>query len=682
MQKGKNMKLEDAGVINTRTLNALKKKNIFTVNDLACYFPRKYLDYRRILPLSEAVEKDCAICGYLETYEKKEVNGKTVIGADVIEESSGEVVHVKWYGQSWQFNDVKKFSRQEVVICGKVKYHVMYGYNVTNPTSYHLKSNFKGKIIPIYTKIKNISDDMLKKSIDKCIELITEPLPDVVFNITKLMDYKTAVWTLHHPYSDEEISVQEILEPAEHRLIFNQVLYFTLALKLNNSKNVFDSKETFRVASVQKSQDFLHMLPYKLTYDQENACNQILKQMKAGQKVNMLVQGDVGCGKTTIAFLAMILMAENGYQSVLMAPTTVLAKQHYEELCSYGDRLGFKTVLLSSDLKGSEKKKVENDISEGNYQFIVGTHSVFSKSTSYKKLGLVITDEEHRFGVKQREALQQKAQTGVHIISMSATPIPRTLADILYGEEKQLVTIKTLPNGRKPVQTAVNRSDEKIFDFVAKQLNQGRQAYIVCPAIEENEAVETVKMESVEETEIKYRERFEPYGVKVGVVTGKQDKTEAEKTITAFKENKIQILVSTTVIEVGVNVPNATVIVINNAERFGLAQLHQLRGRVGRGNYSSYCILKSDDRYNERLVTMERTTDGFEIAKEDLKQRGLGDLIGTAQSGNNRYMDLVIAMPNLYNCIKKYAVWMINENMYEGIIQLYKKEEGSVNECE
>lgn len=202
------------------------------------------------------------------------------------------------------------------------------------------------------------------------------------------MDYKTAVWTLHHPYSDEEISVQEILEPAEHRLIFNQVLYFTLALKLNNSKNVFDSKETFRVASVQKSQDFLHMLPYKLTYDQENACNQILKQMKAGQKVNMLVQGDVGCGKTTIAFLAMILMAENGYQSVLMAPTTVLAKQHYEELCSYGYRLGFKTVLLSSDLKGSEKKKVENDISEGNYQFIVGTHSVFQKVQAIKNLGL------------------------------------------------------------------------------------------------------------------------------------------------------------------------------------------------------------------------------------------------------------------------------------------------------
>lgn len=669
------MLLEEIG-LNKRTINALNKKNIYTVRELACYFPMKYLDYRQIIPLTEAVGKDCAIVGYLSTYEKREMNGRTVIGADIIEESTGEIVHVKWYGQSWQFKGVQQFSRKEVVVCGKVTKHVVYGYSIVNPYSYHLRVNYKGRIIPIYRKIKNVSDDMLRKSIDKCISSLQEPLRKEVVERTKLMSYPDALKLMHHPVGEDlSMSVDELIRPAGNRIAFNDMLYFTLRLKLNSEQDI---KESPYVAKCNKrTKEIIESLPYELTKDQLDTFYKIRKQTASGNRVNLLVQGDVSCGKTMIAFLSMFLMAENGFQSVLLAPTVVLAKQHYEELSIHAEKFGFKVAFLCGEIKGKEKKEILSAIKKGEYQFIVGTHSVFSKEVIYDSLALVITDEEHRFGVAQRQALEEKADAGVHVISMSATPIPRTIADVLYGEQKEIATIKTMPHGRIPVQTAINRSDERIFEFMAKQLNQGRQAYVVCPLVEEAEEDSVIYgVESVESTVIKYKERFEPYGAHVGVVTGQMEKKEIEEEIEKFRRNEYQILISTTVIEVGVNVPNASLIVINNAERFGLAQLHQLRGRVGRGKHKSYCILKSEDRENERLVTMERTTDGFEIAKADLKQRGFGDLLGTAQSGNNHYMDLVMSMPNLYNSVKKYAEWLLHAKMETEIMELYEENTG------
>lgn len=659
--------LSDIG-LQTRTINALNDKNIYTPYDLVRYFPIKYLDYRNIFALPDAVNKDCAICGYLESFEKKQDNGKTIVGAEIIEESTGERIHVKWFGQSYQFNGVRQFARKEVVVCGKVIKHVRYGYCISNPFSYHLRENYKGKIIPVYRKIKNVSEDMLKKSIDKSIDLMMEPLNNEVLQKSKLMGYQASLRLIHHPVGDSE-TVEEIIKPAGNRIIFNDMLYFALQLKLDAPN--YNKHSTFTVRKSGVLKRITDMLPYELTKDQLNAIYTIKKQMATGNRVNMLIQGDVGCGKTTIALMAMLLIAENGYQSVLLAPTTVLAKQHFEELSAYGNRLGYPVAFLSSECKGKEKKQLLADIKSGKYSLIVGTHSVFSENVEYQSLGLIITDEEHRFGVEQRHALEAKASSGVHVISMSATPIPRTMAEVLYGEQKEIVTIATMPGGRKPVQTAVNRSDEKIFAFIAKQLNLGRQAYVVCPLIEDTEDNEG-EIESVEATLIKYAEFFEPYGVKVGCVTGQMDNDLVRATIDKFRRNEIQILVSTTVIEVGVNVPNASVIVINNAERFGLAQLHQLRGRVGRGEHQSYCILKSKDRNNERLVTMEQTTNGFEIAQADIKQRGFGDLFGTAQSGNNHYLDLVIKMPHLYECIKKYAEWLISTGTEMELILMYE----------
>lgn len=345
------MLLEEMG-INKRTQNALNKKNIYTVRELACYFPRKYLDYRQILPLQEAIGKDCAITGYLSSYEKKEVNGRTIIGAEIIEESTGDVIHVKWYGQSWQFNGVKQFARQEVVVCGKVTHHVVYGYCINNPYSYHLRANYKGKIIPIYRKIKDISEDMMLKIIKTSIEFADEPLSEDVLAKTKLMNYQDALKCIHHPVGEAE-NVEEIIRPAINRIIFNDMLYFTLCLKQQSNGGSFES--SFITKKTEKVKEFIDTLPYMLTKDQINVFYHIKKLTSTGKRANVLVQGDVGCGKTVIAFLSMILMAENGYQSVLLAPTVVLAKQHYEELIVFAKRYGFKTAFLCSETKGKEK---------------------------------------------------------------------------------------------------------------------------------------------------------------------------------------------------------------------------------------------------------------------------------------------------------------------------------------
>lgn len=665
------MLLEDIGIAKI-TVNALNKNNIYTVNECAMYFPRKYLDYRKTLPITEAVGNDCAIAGYMECYEKKEGQGKTIIGADIIEENTGEKVHVRWYGQSWIFDDIKRFVHQELVICGKVSNHSVYGYQMLNPYSFHLKKNYRGTIIPIYKKMKRVSNDKLIETIRKCVDSIEEPLPEEVINKTKLLPYKEALRQLHQPQGNDDQTVEQIIEKPRQRIIFNEMLYFVLRLKIDVPMQ--SNNTMFRAEKMDAVKAFLEIFPYDLTKDQLNVFYDMKKKAATGNRINTLVQGDVGCGKTVIAFLAMILMADNGYQSVLMAPTVVLARQHYLELKQYADELGFNIVLLSNEMSQREKNKVLEDIKEGKTHFIIGTHSVFSKKAEYNNLGLIITDEEHKFGVRQRKAIEEKASAGVHVISMSATPIPRSIADVLYGENKELATIKTMPNGRKPVQTAVNRSEEKIFAFLAKQLNAGRQAYVVCPLIEADDRDGQMAIDSIEMTEQRYMQFFSPYGIKVATVTGKMAKEDVADVIRKFQNNEVQILISTILIEVGVNVPNATVMIINNAERFGLAQLHQLRGRVGRGIYQSYCILKSTDRYNARLLTMERTTDGFEIAQEDMKQRGMGDLLGTSQSGDNHYLDMIIKMPHLYNHVKKYADWMIIEEKGKNLLELYENE--------
>lgn len=656
------MLLEEAGVAK-RTVTALNKKKVYTVDDLLRCIPRKYLDYREIVPFSDAVGKDCAIAGYIQSAGKKEGNGRPQqIDIDLVEETSGQMVKIYYFGTPYIWEHICKLIHKEVIVCGKIS-NGKFGYSITNPYRISDKELFHGTIIPVYSKMKGVSEDMLKKLIKTYIKDLSDPIEENVISRAKLFGYKEALQELHYPTNFERI------QQARKRLAFNDLLFFSMQLQEDADKIGHNG---IKIDTVEETVNRLDKLPFQLTEDQAVTLNHIRDNMKSGVRTDALIQGDVGCGKTIVAFLSMSMMAENGYQSAIMAPTEILAHQHYDGFCKSFPDLASKAVFLSGSMKVKEKKEALSKIVAGEALFVIGTHSVISKNVMFYKLGLVITDEEHRFGTEQRDMLMEKGNEGVHIITMSATPIPRSIAAVMYGENKAIYEIKSMPDGRIPVQTAINNNQQKIFDFAEKQLKENRQIYVVCPLVDEAEEGSSSRgMDSVQDVYERYRLYFETIGYKTGKLFGKQDSSEKAANIKAFEENKVQILVSTTVVEVGLNVPNASLIIIHNAERFGLATMHQLRGRVGRGGGKSYCILKSDQRDNERLLTMVNTTDGFKIAEEDMKQRGIGDLIGTKQSGKNHNMDLMLSYPNFYKAVKKYARWMLESQKAEQLVKLY-----------
>lgn len=656
------MLLEEAGVAK-RTVTALNKKKVYTVDDLLRCIPRKYLDYREIVPFSDAVGKDCAIAGYIQSAGKKEGNGRPQqIDIDLVEETSGQMVKIYYFGTPYIWEHICKLIHKEVIVCGKIS-NGKFGYSITNPYRISDKELFHGTIVPVYSKMKGVSEDMLKKLIKTYIKDLSDPIEENVISRAKLFGYKEALQELHYPTNFERI------QQARKRLAFNDLLFFSMQLQEDADKIGHNG---IKIDTVEETVNRLDKLPFQLTEDQAVTLNHIRDNMKSGVRTDALIQGDVGCGKTIVAFLSMSMMAENGYQSAIMAPTEILAHQHYDGFCKSFPDLASKAVFLSGSMKVKEKKEALSKIVAGEALFVIGTHSVISKNVMFYKLGLVITDEEHRFGTEQRDMLMEKGNEGVHIITMSATPIPRSIAAVMYGENKVIYEIKSMPDGRIPVQTAINNNQQKIFDFAEKQLKENRQIYVVCPLVDEaEEGSSSSGMDSVQDVYERYRLYFETIGYKTGKLFGKQDNSEKAANIKAFEENKVQILVSTTVVEVGVNVPNASLIIIHNAERFGLATMHQLRGRVGRGGGKSYCILKSDQRDNERLLTMVNTTDGFKIAEEDMKQRGIGDLIGTKQSGKTHNMDLMLSYPNFYKAVKKYARWMLESQKAEQLVKLY-----------
>lgn len=660
------MLLSETGIAK-RTVTALNNKKVYTVDDLLHCLPRKYLDYRQTIPISDAVGKDCAIAGYIQSAGKREGNGRPgMIDIELIEESSGELVKVTYFGMPYIWDHVKSLIHNEVIVCGKVT-NGKFGYGITNPYRISEKTMFHGQIVPVYPKMKGISEDMLKKLIKTYIKSISDPIEASVVEHAKLKGYKDALMELHFP--SDPVKIKE----GQKRLAFNDLLVFAMKLLSESEKT---GTQGITIKTVKKTMQRLLSLPFTLTEDQARTLNQIRDNMQSGKRTDALIQGDVGCGKTIVAFLSMSMMEENGYQSAIMAPTEILARQHYEGFCKTFPELREKTVFLSGSMKAKERKEALLRIISGDVMFVVGTQSVISEKVMFFKLGLVITDEEHRFGTVQREMLARKGNEGVHVITMSATPIPRSIAAVLYGENKSIYEIKSMPDGRIPVQTAINNNQQIIFDFAEKQLKEGRQIYVVCPLVDEAEEDTVMSgIDSVQDVYEKYRLYFETIGFRTGKLFGKQSTDEKDKSIKDFEQGKTQILVSTTVVEVGVNVPNASLIVIHNAERFGLAAMHQLRGRVGRGGGKSYCILKSDQKDNERLLTMITTTDGFKIAEADLKQRGAGDIVGTRQSGNNHSMDLMLAYPNFYKSIKNYAKWMNDSGQAKELIALYKENE-------
>ena len=484
---------------------------------------------------------------------------------------------------------------------------------------------------PVYGLTKGLSNKMITKLVHQILDtrpLHGEYLPEEIRERYQLADANYAIRTIHFPKN-----MQELLT-ARKRLVFDEFLLFVLAIQLLKEKTE-EAPNTFPMKPVWTTEEIIEGLPYDLTGAQKNVWHEIERDLSGHKLMSRLVQGDVGSGKTVIAFLAMVLSAENGFQSALMVPTEVLANQHYEGFLRLMEEQNIASchpVLLTGSTTARQKREIYQKIADGEVNVIIGTHALIQEKVVYENLGLVITDEQHRFGVRQREALTTRGNPP-HVLVMSATPIPRTLAIILYGD-LDISIIDELPAKRLPIKNCVvgTAYRPRAYSFIEKQVQMGRQAYVICPMVEESEGLDA---ENVTDYARKLQEVL-PGEIRVEILHGKMKPKEKNRIMEAFASGEIQVLVSTTVVEVGVNVPNATVMMVENAERFGLAQLHQLRGRVGRGEYQSYCIFMQGNGAKEiskRLQILNKSNDGFYIAGEDLKLRGPGDLFGIRQSG-------------------------------------------------
>ena len=617
------IKLTELKGIGTSRAELFFRVGVENLYDLLYYFPRSYLDERNRTAISNIqMGEDVVIRARLISSPKNFHKGKWTVTNARIADESGELA-VVWFNQPYLVKNL--IEGQLYLFKGKVKRN----YNriqLTSPQVQKAEEDMPG-IVPIYPLGGGLTQKMVQAAVQQGLSLLQieeDPLPASYRQ--NLMEWSEAIRAMHHPTTFEE------QEKARHRLVFDELFVQQLALHRMKRRLRGDTKGYQLFSRQEDEQLFLQALPYQLTGAQQRVWQEIKVDLASEQAMNRLVQGDVGCGKTMVALLAMYAAAKDGYQAALMAPTEVRAKQHLGEAQKLLEPLGIRVELLTGNVKGKQRKQVLQGLEDGSIQLIIGTHALISEPVQYHKLGLVITDEQHRFGVRQRMALADKG-TSPNVLVMTATPIPRTLAMILYGD-MDISIIDEMPPGRTPVQTfCVNESYEKrLYAFMQKQVEEGRQVYVICPMVEENEENE---LRSATEYADFLQKIIFP-NLSVGLLHGQMKPADKEKVMEAFAQGEIHILVATTVVEVGVNVPNATLMVIENAERFGLAQLHQLRGRVGRGSAESYCVLVTDSQQTQtkkRMKTMVDSTDGFFIAEEDLRLRRAGDVFGLRQHG-------------------------------------------------
>ncbi len=598
------------------------KRGISTVEDLLFYFPRSYEDRTKFTEIADSIpgENVCIKAKVFSPVKETRIRKNFTIYSMVIFDDSG-AMNVVWYNNRFVKNAFK--SGEELVFFGKVS-AIGRKKELQNPAYEKAdKQRFIGKIVPIYPLSGGLTQNVVRGAMENAIETagaLAEYLPWQLRQKYNLAELNFAMKNIHFPKDFESYEI------ARRRFIFEELLLVQLALTNRRTENVLLKRKPF---SDTRADKFVKSLPYELTDAQKKVIEQISSDFKLDTPMNRLVQGDVGSGKTVVSAAAMYMVYKNGCQSAIMAPTEILASQHYETFSEFFKNTDIKIVLLTSSTK--KKKTVYEDIKSGVYDIIIGTNAIIQKDVEYKNLGLVVTDEQHRFGVSQRAELVKKGENP-HTLIMTATPIPRTLSLILYGD-LDISVIDELPPGRKPVMTyAVGENMRKrIYAFLDKHIKAGSQAYVVCPLIEESEKTDLADAKNIYE---KLKIIFPDYNI--GLMHGKMKASEKEAVMQAFVKNEIQILVSTTVIEVGVNVPGSNIMVIENAERFGLSTLHQLRGRVGRGGEQAYCIMfaHSDSEVTKkRMKTLCESNDGFYISEQDLKLRGPGDFFGTRQHG-------------------------------------------------
>ena len=624
----------------------LNRIGIYTLNDLITYFPRDYEDRGKIKNIAELIDGEEALISAFPVGRMIEIKIRrnlTLCKLYVRDESGG--CELIWYNQSYLKNVFKQNVRYNFY--GKIK-KKMGKYEMQAPVFEEEGNNrTTGKIVPIYpltySLTQRVLTSIMEAGINEVYGKLEETLPDYIINNYKLMDINNSYKQIHFPESFTNF------EMARYRLVFEELFTMQLALLCLKNKNDVKSKGISFSKNIDM-QDLILQLPFKLTNAQLRSLEEIEADMENSKPMNRLLQGDVGSGKTVIAMLAAYKCVKSGYQAAIMAPTAILATQHLESFQNLLGKNGIRCELLVSGISKKNKESILQRLQAGEIDILIGTHALIEENVVFNKLGLVITDEQHRFGVRQRTILVNKGDNP-DVLVMSATPIPRTLALILYGD-LDISIIDELPPNRKKIETyAVKKDmDQRINQFISKNIDEGRQCYIVCPLVEENDEIDA---QSVIELADEYKNRiFSQY--RVEILHGKMKPKEKDDIMMKFNNGEIDILISTTVIEVGVNVPNANIMVIENAERFGLAQLHQLRGRVGRGEYQSYCILKykgNSDIIKKRMKVISSTNDGFVISEKDLELRGSGDFFGTKQHGIPEFKiaNLFVDMPILKN---------------------------------
>lgn len=629
----------------------LNKLGIYTVQDLMLYFPKKHIDYSsRTLIRDLKAGETTTVFGYIKSVSAFNTQKKLSVVKVTVADESGRLDLSFFQAKSNRFMLERTKSQfpinAGIMLSGKVKRNNYDGKLTFDKPTYSImtgefledkNSNLNiARIVPIYTVCEDLSIKVLRRAIFNAIQKykdeIENVIPDFMREKIGLLDKKAAVEQIHFPES------QELLEQARFSLIFEELFLIQLKMVRIREQNSHNhSALALKIKEKGLVKEFIDNLPFELTGAQKKAVNEILNDLNSDVPMARLLQGDVGSGKTVVATIMLLAGVENGYQGALMAPTEILAQQHYNNLQQWLSPMGISVGLFLGSQGKKIREKFRTDLRNGQMNIAVGTHALIQEDVDFNNLGAIVVDEQHRFGVKQRNVLKKKSQNP-QILTMTATPIPRTLALTVHGD-LDLTIIDELPKGRKPIKTSLVTSHRGVYELIQSEIDAGRQAYVVYPLIEESETL-SAKAATIEAERLQ-KEVFPQY--KIGLLHGKLKNDEKEQVMKDFKDKKYDILVSTTVVEVGVDVPNATVMLIENAERFGLSQLHQLRGRVGRNSLQSYCILHTSTKSQEtreRLNIMTQTNDGFVIAEKDLQLRGPGEFLGTRQSG---LPDLIIS---------------------------------------
>jgi len=628
--------LEIKGV-GEKTIVALKNLGINTIMDLIFFFPRTYEDRSNIKKISEIKSEEyVVVIGRIISVENRKTKTRKTMTVARITDGTG-FLDLVWFQMPYLKKSLK--IGEEYIFIGNVKRG--YNFQITSPEYRKYNGKLSEEIKPVYSSNRNLSQNgirkIIKDTIKKYISFIEENIPQEILKEYKLIERREAILKIHFPKKFKEI------EEGKNRMAVEELLILELGILSKRFQLDFDNRSKYKLNDDRHMvKKYLNSLGFELTNAQKKVITEIHKDLSSGKIVNRLIQGDVGSGKTIVVILMLLYLVENSYQGVIMAPTEILAVQHYLSMIDDMAKLGVRVEIFTGSIKGKKREKLLSEIKEGVIDIVVGTHALIEDNVKFRKLGLIVVDEQHKFGVEQRKKLRDKGEIS-NLLVMSATPIPRSLALSIYGD-LDVSIIDEMPPGRTPIKTKWIESDndlEKAYEFIRKQLLKGRQGYIVAPLIEESEKMAATSATELYEDMLNRFPEFE-----IGLLHGKMKNKEKEEIMSKFKKNKLQLLIATTVIEVGVNVPNATIMMITNANRFGLAGLHQLRGRVGRGKYKSYCFLvaKTDnDISKSRLKVMESTTDGFLIAEEDLKLRKPGEIFGTRQSGLSdlRFVDIV-----------------------------------------